>query len=256
MIDQELSPLGEGGVRPVKSAERTVAVLELLSECRGPVSLKLISDRLDIPRASAHALLLTLVKHGWVDHSRGEYRLGLGSLRTSAAFVESDAVVQQAERIITALNRRLSETIHLARLDGSEVVYLVTSQSPHSLSSVSRPGRRMPAWLTALGKSILAERPWKEVERILPDVMPAMTPKSLSSREALREDLERTRERGYAIDDEESSIGLKCRAVAVGLEQPVMYALSCPVPSARLDSEREALITELLLQAKADLRTD
>lgn len=245
---------GNGGVRPVKSAERTLKVLELLSEAHGSLGLREISERLDLPRASAHALLVTLVKHGWVDHDRGEYRLGIRCLRTSAAFVEADPVVKQAERLVSELNAELSETIHLACLDGSDVVYLLTSPTPHALASVSRPGRRMPGWVTALGKAVLAERPWAEVEPLLPQQITPLTAKTLTTREALRADLEATLERGYAIDDEESSVGLKCFAVAIGLDLPITHALSCPVPMARLDDGQEQQIIGRLLEVKRELR--
>lgn len=243
-----------GGVRPVKSAERTVRILELLSECRSPLGLREISDRLDMPRASTHALLVTLGKHGWVDNDRGQYRLGIRCLRTSAAFVDADPMVLRAERLVSELNTELRETIHLACLDGSDIVYLLTSQTPHALASVSRPGRRMSAWVTALGKAILAERDREDVEELLPGDMPALTPKTLTSHDALFDDLEATRERGYAIDDEESTMGLKCFAVAVGIDRPLTHALSCPVPLARLDDAQEKLIVERLLEVKQTLR--
>jgi DNA-binding IclR family transcriptional regulator len=243
----------DGGVRPVKSAERTLAVLEYLSSSEEPRSLRETAEELKIPRASAYALLTTMVHSGWVEVTGGEYRLGVRSLRVGASFIESDSMVHQAEPVIESLSRRLNETIHLARLDHDEVVYMVTKPSQHSLSIVIRPGRRMPAWATALGKAMLAEWDWPDVEDLLPDEMPALTAKTLSTREALAQDLKDTLRRGYAIDDEESSIGLRCFAVAVGAERPPVYALSCPVPMARLDPEREAEIAEAMLGARATL---
>jgi DNA-binding IclR family transcriptional regulator len=243
-------PSHDGGVRPVKSAERTLAVLEYLSASDGSRSLRETAEELQIPRASAYALLTTMVNAGWLEVSGGEYRLGVRSLRAGASFIESDSMVHQAAPVIEDLSRRLNETIHLARLDHDEVVYMVTKPSQHSLSIVIRPGRRMPAWATALGKAILAERTWQEVEALLPQEMPALTRKTITTRQGLERDLAETRDRGFAIDDEESSLGLRCFAVAVGAESPPLYAMSCPVPMARLDADREREISAAMVRAR------
>lgn len=241
------------GVRPVKSAERTVDALELLSTRDEPLSLRDIAEELQIPRASAYALLTTLVGRGWLALSDGKYRLGVRSLLVGAAFVQTDDMAQRSRPVMDELSRRFNETVHLARLDQDSVVYLVTMQSMHSLSIVAQPGRRMPAWATGLGKSMLAERDWEEVKSIIPDVLPAYTEHTITDHRALQEELELTRERGYAIDDQETAMGLRCLAVAVGREQPPLYALSCPVPMVRLTKEREEQIIAALIDARHTL---
>ena len=241
------------GVRPVKSAERTVDALELLSTRDEPLSLRDIAEELQIPRASAYALLTTLVGRGWLALADGKYRLGVRSLLVGAAFVQTDDMAQRARPVMDDLSRRFNETVHLARLDHDSVVYLVTMQSMHSLSIVAQPGRRMPAWATGLGKSMLAERDWDEVASTIPDVLPAYTEHTIIDHTALRDELELTRERGYAIDDQETAMGLRCLAVAVGRERPPLYAISCPVPMVRLTPEREEQIVAALLDARRAL---
>lgn len=241
------------GVRPVKSAERTVDALELLSTRDEPLSLREIAEALHIPRASAYALLTTLAGLGWLTLADGKYRLGVRSLLVGAAFVQTDDMVQRARPVIDELSHRFNETVHLARLDHDSVVYLVTLQSMHSLSIVAQPGRRMPAWATGLGKSMLAERGWEDVESLIPDVMPAYTEHTITDHEQLKKELSQTRERGYAIDDQETALGLRCLAVAVGREKPPFYAISCPVPIVRLSPERESEIISALLEARQAL---
>lgn len=239
-----------GGVRPVKSADRTVSLLEYLSAAENPCSLREVTQGLGIPRASAYALLTTLVRTGWVeaDPTGTRFRLGIRALRAGASYVEHDQLVQRVQPVMTQLSDELGETIHLARIDGSEIVYLATSLSRHSFAVVSRPGRRLPCWVTALGKAMLATRPWDEVDRLLPETLGAYTIHSITSRAALKPELESIRRRGHAVDEQESALGLRCYAVPLE-PYPANEALSCSVPIVRLDRQRGAIIVQALRRA-------
>ncbi|MGI5287859.1 IclR family transcriptional regulator [Nonomuraea polychroma] len=245
------SPEAGGGVRSVKSAERTIAVLEYLSSATRACSLREVSTALGLPRASGYALLTTLVNTGWVEtDGAGRYRIGIRALRAGASYVERDDVVQRSQGVMTELNDELGETVHLARLDGAEVVYLATNISRHSLAVVSRPGRRLPSWATGLGKAILAGRPWSEVDELLPEILEPRTVHTITDRTALRAELEAIRRRGHAVDEQESTIGLRCFAVPLDFGTLPNEALSCSVPVVRLDPDREDVIVTALLRAR------
>ncbi|WP_062205222.1 IclR family transcriptional regulator [Streptomyces sp. NBRC 109706] len=247
-----------GRVRTVKSADRTVALLEYLSAADAPRSLREVTDDLAIPRASAYALLVTLVRAGWVE-AKGNgagYRLGIRALRAGAAYVEHDDVVRRAQPVMNELAEKLGETIHLARLDGHEIVYLATSPSRHSLAVVSKPGRRLPCWATGLGKAILAHRPWPEVDALLPAPLTARTEHTLTDRDALREELATVARRGHAVDEQESTLGLRCFALPLWFGGAVHEALSCSVPLVRLDPSREAAIVAALRAARGRLAAE
>ncbi|MGJ6962509.1 IclR family transcriptional regulator [Streptosporangium sp. G11] len=244
-------PESGGGVRSVKSAERTIAVLEHLGSADHPCSLRELAADLRLPRASAYALLTTLVNTGWVDvDDAGRYRIGLRALRAGASYVEHDDVVQRAQPAMNELNNELGETVHLARLDGAEIIYLATNLSRHSLAVLSRPGRRLPAWATGLGKAILAGHPWDEVDRLLPETLEPRTVHTFTDRAALRAELEAIRQRGHAVDEQESTMGLRCFAVALDLTSPPQEALSCSIPVVRLDPDREKQVVTALLRAR------
>ncbi|MDT0344283.1 IclR family transcriptional regulator [Streptomyces litchfieldiae] len=245
-------PLDTGGVRSVKSADRTIALLEYLSAAESPRSLRDVTDDLGIPRASAYALLMTLVRTGWVEPNETAtgFRLGIRALRAGASYVEHDDVVRRAQPVMNDLSEQLGETIHLARLDGDEIVYLATNLSRHSLAVVSKPGRRLPCWATGLGKAILAHRPWREVDALLPDVLTPRTAHTITDRDRLREELTAVAERGSAVDEQESTIGLRCFAVPLRFGGTVSEALSCSIPVVRLDPDRERVIIDALLRAR------
>lgn len=246
-------PPEQGGVRSVKSADRTIALLEYLSAAEAARSLREVAGDLGIPRASAYALLMTLVRTGWVepDGTGSGFRLGIKALRAGAAYVEHDDVVRRAQPVMDELSRQLGETIHLARLDGHEIVYLATCLSRHSLAVVSKPGRRLPCWATGLGKAILAERPWEQVDALLPGELTARTEHTVTSRAGLRAELAAIAERGYATDEQESTLGLRCVALPLRFRgAPVSESLSCSTPVVRMDGERQQAVLAELLRAR------
>ena len=240
MSTQHIEDVGEDRSPPVKSALRTVRLLEVLAERNGvPARLRELSDDLDAPRSSVHALLRTLTASGWVrtDSAGSLYTLGLRALLVGASFLEADPYVRAARPVLANLRDELGETIHLARLDGGRMVYLITHDSGQTARRISRVGRWLPAHATSLGKAVLAAR---GVEPARP--LEALTEKTITDPVALAADLTLTRDRGYSIDDEENTRGTYCVGVALGYTSPVTDAISCSMPPSHYTPQREAEI--------------
>lgn len=238
-----------GGVREVKSAARTIELLEFLAHRHGSVTrLRDVAEGLGTPRSSAYALLQTLVGRGWVetDPSGTEYSIGIRALLAGTTYLDRDPFVRLVQPILTEASHELGETMHLGRLDGTQVVYLLTVESHEYRRSRHRVGRRLAAAHTALGKSLLAERP----DLVLTEIPPRLTAHSHGTLEALEADLSATRERGYAIDHEENTTGLMCFGVSLRYSTPVTDSISCSVPVERLTAEHEADIISTLLRAR------
>ena len=238
---------------PVKSADRTLDVLEALAS--GAASLAELSARLGIPKSSMHSILRTLEHRGWVesDSARSTYMLGMNALLIGSSCVDQDPTVLRTSDALDGLAAETGETVHLARLEVPDVVYLAKRESTHPLRMFSAIGRRLPAHATALGKAALAELPADTIRRILPERLPASTEHTITSREALIEHLAEVRRQGYAIDAEEAGLGMRCFAVVLPFQTPSKDAISCSVPIARLDDERERSIIELLLETRDQL---
>jgi DNA-binding IclR family transcriptional regulator len=248
-------PRSDAGAPPVKSAARTVELLEYLARQRGRRSLGDIQSDLGYPKSSLYVLLQTLVAHGWceTDQTGSLYGLGVRALLAGTSYLDADEVVAAAGAVLDWLVQATSETVHLARLDGPDVVYLATRESPHYLRPFSRVGRRLPAHATSLGKALLAERGDDEVRRLLPHPLPALTERTLVTPEDLFPELARTRRRGYAVDREENTVGLRCFGVALRLRVPAIDAVSCSVPVARMTGGRPKEIVAALLTAREKL---
>lgn len=244
---------GEQGHRPVKSAGRTLDVLEAMAT--SPRSLPELSRELGIPKSSLHGLLRTLTDRGWVHSTDGgtEFRLGLRAVQVGAAYLDADDVVARLSPYLDRLAELTGETVQQARLDGENVVYLAKRDSRHPVRLISTVGSRLPAHATALGKALLAGHDDEAVHALLSPPLRALTPQTITGWQSLRAELRRIRERGYATDDNEAAEGLRCFAVAVPGTRPPSDAISLAVPTYRLDAEHEAELVGHLLAVRADL---
>ncbi|MBT2675546.1 IclR family transcriptional regulator [Streptomyces sp. ISL-14] len=242
-----------GGVREVKSAARTVELLELLA-ARGdrPARLQELADELDVPRSSMYALLQTLISRGWVrtDITGSLYGIGIHALLTGTSYLDSDPRVRVVRPYLDEASEALGETIHMGRLDGRDVAYLATRESHEYLRTISRVGRRLPAHAGALGKALLAERP----DGGLPEgPYESLTPRTHTTRESLAADLAEVRVRGYSVDREEGVTGIVGFGFALRYDTPAQDAISCSVPVARLSAGHEERIVAVMREIRAKI---
>ena len=240
---------GDVNVRKVKSAVRTVELLEYLAARQDrPARIREICTALDMPRSSAHALLRTLMAQGWVrcDDAGTQYGIGVRALLVGTSYLDSDPYLPLITPFLDELRADLDETFHLGRLDGTDVVYLATRESKQYQRSASRVGRRLPAYATALGKALLADRTGFGRDAHVPRALEALTPNTITDQAVLHEALEEIRVRGHAVDNEENTLGVRCFAVTLRYCQPSQDAISASVPLARLTPEREAEIVQAL----------
>lgn len=236
-------------MRKVKSAVRTVELLQYLAARHDePARLREISDALDMPRSSAHALLRTLVGEGWVrsDSAGTLYGIGIRALLVGTSYLDSDPYLPLITPYLEELRGDLDETFHLGRLDGTDIVYLATRESQQYRRTTSRVGRRLPAYATSLGKALLAERFGIDRDQHVPAALKPLTATTITDRGLLDGALDEVRVRGYACDDEENTVGLRCFAVPLRYCRPAQDAISASVPVDRLTPQRERDIVDAL----------
>ncbi|GGN48159.1 IclR family transcriptional regulator [Streptomyces albiflavescens] len=241
----------------MKSAARTVALLELLAD-RGdrPSRLDELAEELSVPRSSMYQLLQTLVDCGWVrtDTTGSLYGIGIRALLTGTSYLDSDRYVRMVRPYLDEASEALGETLHMARLDGPDVVYLATRESHEYPRTISRVGRRIPAHAGALGKALLAERPEDDLP-LPPDPLPALTENTHTDRTTLCADLVEVRDRGYSIDREETVPGIAGFGFALRYDTPATDAISCSVPVNRLTGDHEAHIVSVMREIRAKIES-
>jgi DNA-binding IclR family transcriptional regulator len=222
----------ETDTSPVKSAERTVKILETLAASPIRLTLSQLQERTGYPRSSLHALIRTLRELKWVetDDSGSAFGVGPHALLAGTAYLDRDPALMFAYEALEDLRADLGYTMHYARRDENHVLYLASRESRDSVHVVSRVGRRLPAHLTALGQALLADLTTEEVKALLPATLDAYTPQTITDMPALLEELDAVRRRGWAFEREQGTEGVACVAATVGYRIPATDAISCSMP--------------------------
>ena len=254
---QEVVPAeaGEESGTGVKSARRTIDLLETFAENPAWTSLADLHVRTGFPRSSLHGLLRTLRDAGWIETDTGgtRFRLGVRALICGTAYLDRDPAMPHATEALERVREQTGFTAHYARLSGGQVVYLETRESRHSMHLVSRVGRTLPAYATSLGKALLAELTETELTGLLPQSLAPLTENTITSRDKLRDELAVVRERGYAFEHEEGTAGVACVAAVVPYRIPASDALSCSMPADQATDSETRRIGELLAEVTDDL---
>lgn len=199
------------------AVERTLRILEAVAE-RGPQTNSELSRRLEIPKSSASYILRTLEQRGYLrrESSTGKYRLGLKALSFTHGALAGLDIREIALPLLRQLVERSHLTAHLAILDHGEAVYIEKVEAPGFVKMDTWVGRRLQVNSTAVGKTLLAWLPQSEVEAIIKQHgLRKQTAKTITTHAAFLRELERVRARGYAVDDEENSLGVRCVAAPV-----------------------------------------
>lgn len=236
---------------PAPAAFRAVQVLETLAARRGPATITEVASATHLAKSSVCNLLVTLEAAGMVRRTHGGWVVGYKAIEIGQSVLSSTDLVAEFRRVVAAMPVLRGETVLLAVLDGVDVLYLARHDGQQQVRLASDIGRRLPAVVTSLGKAMLASLPDDELERRLSGLgtMPRPTRRSHRTIDDLRRDLHAIRERGFAVDEEENTIGVTCFGVALATDdQPT--AVSTTLLSQRATPElRGQLISDLRLAA-------
>ncbi|GIE28098.1 transcriptional regulator [Actinoplanes italicus] len=243
--------------RVVPAVIRALDILELFLD-RPEMSAREVIERLDLPRTTVHELLVTLVERSYLIPVPGQpvrYRLGMPLFQLGAAFAGRLDLVREAQIVARDVAAACDEAVHVAVLDGADVVYLVKVDSTHPVRMVSAVGRRLPAHCTAVGKILLSGLRRAELDAVLTKgPLAGMTPESITDPERLRAHLEQVRTAGLAVDMGESDSAMRCVAAAVRDHSGAMVAaMSVSAPIIRWTPQVQPVWTELVRDGAAGL---
>lgn len=230
------SPVTASATAPsggVQSLERAFDLLERMADAGGEVGLSELSGSSGLPLPTIHRLMRTLVSCGYVrQHPNRRYALGPRLIRLGES--SSRLLGTWARPHLARLVEETGETANMALLDGDEVVYVAQVPSRHSMRMFTEVGRRVLPHSTGVGKVLLAHTPPDEVRAVLARTgMPAATERTITTPEGFLAALEHVRAVGYAMDDNEQELGVRCIAVAVP-DSPTAAAISISGPAGRV----------------------
>lgn len=241
------------GFKPkVQALSKGLDILECFANAKDQIGIMEISERLDLPESTVYRMVSTLDDKGYLVQNleTKKYKLGLHLLKINEKGVELNEEMEIITNYMTELNEKFNETTNFAIRVNDKAVYLKKIDSKHLLRPAFTGRDIYPCYCTSLGKSLVLDMTKKEINEIFSSKFEKITEKTILTKEDLIEDLLISKERGYTIDDEEFNLGVRCFSVPVrasSLGGRIIGAVSMPVPTIRLDKNREEEIKEALL---------
>jgi IclR family transcriptional regulator, acetate operon repressor len=236
----------------VQSIARAFGLLEVMAANGGIVGLSELSQKSGLAVPTIHRLMRTMVALGYArqEPSR-KYALGprLALLGESASRLLDVWAAPHLQKVVD----ELGESANLALLDGHEVLYVAQAQGHHAMRMFTEVGRHAAVHCTAVGKAILAALPEARVDAVLVKAgMEPRTPNTITTPEAFKAELARVRARGYATDEQEQELGVRCVGVALPGD-PVRAAISISAPVGRMTDALIDRAVPLLQRTAAEL---
>lgn len=233
----------------VKSLQKSLEILGCFVE-KQPLGVSEISEKLGLYKSNVHNILMTFKAMDYLeqDPETGKFRLGTAVFALSRALRESLDITKIAVPYMKEIAEEAGELVYLTIPRGDEVVYLeAVYPEGKTLGGRSVTGERAKMYCTSVGKAILAKMSNKEIEELMSDELEKFTDYTITEKDKLWEEIQKTRERGYGIDDMELMFGIKCVGIALlNHKGQVEAGLSVSAPSLRMDEEKMQYIAGVL----------
>jgi len=230
----------------VQSVDRALRLLEVLARSEAPMGIGEVAEMTGLPQGTAHRLLHSLQSRGYVrqDSSR-KYSVGTAALRLGDAAQRS--LARNARPHLSDLVAISGETANLAVLEGNDVVSVAQAPSPHTLRRFAEVGRHVPPHSAAVGKVLLAAMPRERALGLLRRTgLPRRTDQTITELGAFARELDTVLNHGWAADEEEQEVGVRCLAVPIGHGEDAVAAISLSGPAERFNGGREPGLVEAM----------
>lgn len=244
----------------VQSLSRALKLLNALSYHAQGLSLSEVASEVGLPNSTAHRLLTTLQNERYVrfDTERSVWLIGVQAFRVGTAFVRSRDMVAIARPYMRRLMEQSGETVNLAIADRGEVIYIAQVETQKMMRAIAGPGGRAQMHCSGVGKALLAFNDAATSERLMSGMeLRRETANTLTTALDFKRELEHIQARGYAIDNEENAIGLRCVAAVIYDEHgQALAALSVSGPTARIADQRIPLLGNAVAGIAAEITAE
>lgn len=225
----------------VQAVNNAIDILGLLGDIEGELSMSEIGAKLSLTRSNVNKLLATLEEFGYVEYNRytGNFRLGVKTFQISQAYINKLNLIEISVQILTMVKQKLNESVYISVLRDGNVVYLNMVETDHAVRVLPRIGNVGPAYATATGKAQLAYKSNEEIERLFKEGLTKVTDNTIDNVDELEEELEKVKKQGFAVDDEEYELGVRCVGAPIfDFMNNVIAGISVSAPLERLGDER------------------
>ncbi|OCL28592.1 IclR family transcriptional regulator [Orenia metallireducens] len=234
----------------VKAVDRSVNILEELANHEEGLGVTELANRLDIHKSSIHRLLSTLVYRGLVkqDPKTDNYKLGLKLFELGSRIFNDLEIREYAKPYLEELVVATDEAVHLVIMDQGEIVYIDKVESSKTIRMNSQIGKRVPVHCSAVGKAMLAYYPKARVDQIIKEQgLAKYTENTITDLKELKEHLTKIKEQGYAIDNVEHELGIRCVAAPIfNYSGKVVSSVSVSGPTIHVTKERVEELAKLV----------
>lgn len=245
---------------PIQVADRLFQTIEVLAES-GPTGLMDLAGRLELNKSTVHRILNSLIYMGYVKQNAetSKYSLTFKIWDLANQLLTQNDILDSARPHLKELVAKCGETVHLVQIDGLKAVYIDKVESQmNSVRMVSKVGKSIPLYCSGVGKALLAQMDPTDTKAIWDssDIV-AFTPHTITSFKELQESLEQVRKQGYALDDEENELGVRCIAACIkDYKGKPKYAFSISAPTGRMSDERIAELAKDVLDTRKKLEAE
>lgn len=233
----------------LSTVNNALDVLEFMSSKEGPVRLSDISKSLDLPKSNVHRLLHTLTNRGYVkqDSETLMYSLSTSSWLLGRSLEGFNLFIEVMGSFLTGFSEKINETTFLSTLQQKSVRYLFTKSRPNPLGIVLQEGSHVPVHSTASGKALLTHQSEEYIDHLIKDGLEKYTEYTIVERDSLLKEIDLTRRHGYALELEETHIGMSAIATTLTTQFGDIVAMGIFLPISRSKiNNLEYLIQELL----------
>ena len=242
---------------PIQVADRLFLTMEVLAQ-KGPMGLIELSNQLNLHKSTVHRLLNSLIYMGYArqDLESGKYSLTFKLLELSNQLLAHVDVIEIVRPYLKKLMRQTGETVHFVQKDGNYAVYIDKVESDqNSVRMVAKVGSRIPLYCSGVGKAMAAQMTEEQVRKMwAKSRIHALTPHTIVDCDEYLKALEEVRRKGYALDNEENELGVRCIAAGVtDYKGRPKYAFSISAPVSRMDDKRVEELAFYVLKMKEEI---
>ena len=235
-----------------RPTERVLDILELLSNSESGMTLTELAKALDAPKSSILPLVHTMCARNFIYMQKEtlRYFIGVATYTVGISYNNRQTSLQFIKQEMDLITSACDETCQLGIQSRNMILYIAKTESSQPIRLISSVGKQLPLYCTGLGRALLAYKSEDEIRSMFPSKLKSYTANTIGNVDALLKELALTRERGYALEQEETNLMINCVSVSLNFQGAPVAAISVSIPTFRFSAEKLQNTVKVLFEAK------